>query len=92
MAVITHQPAHLFKHGCAFLGILHGDGLDLSLEHEEVLGLHQDSNLLQSCRVLLHSHRLHRRKSVTIYKSYKDQSNLEKDGNAVAISRNSLLV
>ena len=53
------RPAHLFKHGRAFLGILHSNRLHLTLEHEEVLGFHQNANLLQRRRIFLHLHRLH---------------------------------
>ena len=56
---MTERPAHLLKHGGTFLGILHCNGLDLSLKHKKVLGLHQNSDLFQRRRIFLHFHRLH---------------------------------
>ena len=42
-----HTPANLLKDIRNILSILHGNGLDLSLVHQKVLGLQEDAQLLQ---------------------------------------------
>ena len=49
-------PAHFFKHGGSFFGILHCNGFHLSLKHQEVLRFHQDSNTLQSWTIFINQY------------------------------------
>lgn len=45
-------PTDLLKESRPFLRVLHGDALHCSLEHQEVLGLHIDAQLLQLAQVV----------------------------------------